>query len=94
MLYSRLEKVNNLLLDMQKDIVNSGYTRSDISDCILAGIPEIIQLVKELDNGYNNSTYQKAYAIVNSFISLVDGTRFLNDFKVIRHYLEMYNILY
>ena len=93
MLHSRLEKINIELLNTKSNALDN-FTQSAITDCVLAGIPEIIQLVKELDNGYNNNTYQKVYAIVNSLISLVDGTRLLNNFKVIRHHLEMFNILY
>ena len=94
MMYTRLIKICNELDNVRDDILNNHFAQSNISDCVLSDIPEIIQLVKELDNGYNINTYQKAYAVVNSIISLVDETRLLNNFKVIRHHLEMFNILY
>ena len=93
MFYGRLEKINIELLNIKSDLLNSNFTQSAIADCVLEGIPEIIQLIEAMDNvGYSDSMYKKTYAMVNSFISLVDGTRLLTNFKVIRHHLEMFTL--
>jgi len=91
-----LEMINAILDDIKNEIEFSNMSRQnpDIIVCILSGIPEIIKLTGMLQNEFNDSIYQKLYAIIDSFISLVeDEFKWIASFKVIRHYLEMYKIL-
>ena len=93
MFYGRLEKINIELLNIKSDLLNNNFTQSAIADCVLEGIPEIINLIEAMDNvGFSDNMYKKLYAMANSFISLVDGTRLLTNFKVIRHHLEMFTL--
>ena len=77
MMYTRLIKIERELNGIRKDLLDNSFpdTYSTIAECVLAGIPAIIQLIRKLDtDGYSDSVYEKVYAVDDSFISLVDGT--------------------
>lgn len=91
-----LTMINAILDDIKYEIEHTNMSRqnSDIIVCILSGIPEINKLVDMLQDRFDDVVYKKLYAIINSFILLVeDEIKWVPSFKVIRHYLKMYRLL-